>query len=143
MYDEPKLIHAGQAIDDRGTLLFCNDFDLAGVVRFYCITNHRRGFVRAWHGHQTAGTFLWPISGTWKLAAAEMQAYPDRGCRQTHVIDRTSILHVPGGWYHGHQNLTDDAILGVFSTATIAQVREDDHRLPWDQWPDTWIEVQR
>lgn len=155
MYDEPQLIHAGQAIDDRGSLTFCNDFDLDGVVRFYAITNHRQGFVRAWHGHRVSSTFLWPLRGTWKVATvgdmgrltAELDDYvpPESGWPRptTHVIDSRSILHIPGGWYHGHQNLTKGAILGVFSTATIDQVRGDDHRLPWDRWSEVWEERPR
>ena len=155
MYDEPKLIHAGRAIDDRGVLTFCNEFNLQGVVRFYSIRNHRRGLVRAWHGHEHSDTFLWPISGMWTVAAVRsrnMKAMvamenvvtePVGPQPQKHAIDGSHIYHVPAGWYHGHQSLTDGAILGVFSTATIGQVRTDDLRLPWDRWPEVWEEVQR
>ena len=154
MYDEPKLIHAGRAIDDRGVLTFCNEFNLQGVVRFYAIQNHRRGIVRAWHGHEKSDTFLWPMSGAWSVAAVRIEGARDFTSAAIAIqgyvpsieritLDALSIYHVPAGWYHGHQSLTDGAILGVFSTATIERVREDDLRLPWDHWPDTWRETQR
>ena len=141
MYDEPKLINAGRALDDRGVLTFCNEFNLQGVVRFYAIQNHRRGLVRAWHGHAASDTFLWPVAGAWTVAAARIGTTSPKIDRYT--IDESWIYHVPAGWYHGHQSLTDGAILGVFSTATIEQVRTDDVRLPWDRWPEVWEEVQR
>lgn len=143
MYDEPKLIHAGQALDDRGALAFCNDFNLAGVVRFYAITNHRQGFVRAWHGHWHSDTFLWPMSGVWRVVGVLKDGKPGQRL-VSHVIDRTAIFHVPAGWYHGHQNLTTKAVLGVFSTATIEQAHDDDHREPWD-WigAEVWETVPR
>lgn len=144
MYDEPKIIHAGEALDDRGVLIFCNDFNLAGVVRFYTITNHRRGFVRAWHGHRHSCTWLWPISGIWRVAANVMpEAMTFATEPQVFVIDSTSILFVPAGWYNGHQNLTKGGVLGVFSTATLEEVTTDDCRLPWNRWPDVWRERQR
>jgi len=163
-YDsEPKLINAARSVDDRGVLTFCNEFGLAGVARFYMVRNHRRGFVRAWHGHATSGTFLWPVSGVWKVAtvgdidrlvaerdtklstatSGERPVQIVEAKPQRLVLDQTKILHVPGGWYHGHQSLTDGAILGVFSTATIEQARDDDRRLPWDQWPGVWDESFR
>ena len=151
MYDEPKLIHAGQHLDDRGVLTFCNEFGLAGVKRFYTISNHRREFVRAWHGHARSCTWLWPISGIWRVAANGMSAPDALGAPvmafvskpQTFVIDSRSILFVPVGWYNGHQNLTEGSVLGVFSTATMEEVATDDCRLPWDHWPDVWEEKQR
>src|SRR5262245_66287388 len=49
---EPRLIAGGIAVDDRGAVRFVNDFDFAGVKRFYWVTNHRSGLVRAWHAHR-------------------------------------------------------------------------------------------
>ena len=40
--DEPKLIAGNIGIDDRGEVGFVNDFDFAGVKRFYTVRNHRR-----------------------------------------------------------------------------------------------------
>ena len=45
--DKPHMIPGGIAVDDRGALRFINDFAFEGVKRFYCVTNHRAGTVRA------------------------------------------------------------------------------------------------
>lgn len=159
MYDdEPKIIRAEMSIDDRGVLTHCNEFQLVGVQRFYTISNHRRGFVRAWHGHRLSCTWLWPIKGIWRIAAggtiadtlADRDERIESGNRlkkararvQSYFCDPTSMLFVPGGWYNGHQNMTDDGILGVFSTATVEQVKDDDVRLWWNHW-SIWEEQQR
>ena len=55
--DKVKLINPGLAIDDRGELMFSNEFDMSKIKRFYQITNHLNLFVRAWHGHQKEEKF--------------------------------------------------------------------------------------
>ena len=149
MYVEPEIIQAGQSLDDRGMLTFCNEFQLAGIKRCYFVSNHRQGFVRAWHGHRVASAFLWPVVGTWRIGAAtRTDEGPDRNPPSMHadvkqfVVDATSIVHVPGGWYHGTQNLSMPAVLAVFSTATMEDLKEDDVRCPWDWW-NIWKEEPR
>ena len=51
MQKKIKLIDADLSIDDRGELIFCNNFDMTKIKRFYHITNFNNPFVRAWHGH--------------------------------------------------------------------------------------------
>ncbi len=47
MAGNPKILKGGVAVDDRGDVGFVNEFDFAGVKRFYTVANHRSGFVRA------------------------------------------------------------------------------------------------
>ena len=51
-FTEPTLIDGGLSVDDRGQVAFANGFDFEGVKRFYLVSNHRQGFVRAWHAHR-------------------------------------------------------------------------------------------
>jgi dTDP-4-dehydrorhamnose 3,5-epimerase-like enzyme len=154
MYEDPKIISAATAVDDRGSLTFCNDFGLAGVNRFYAVSNHRVGFVRAWHGHRNHATYLWPMSGVWHAAAMQIAEpgddnEPYQGPVTQWTLTQETILHIPGGWFHGHKNLTD-GVLGVFSTASFEQVKEDDQRIDWNHkrpldgdFRDVWDERQR
>ena len=52
MQDKPHIFKGGLAVDDRGQIAFVNDFDFESVKRFYIVSNHRTGFVRAWHAHR-------------------------------------------------------------------------------------------
>src|SRR4051795_10809370 len=63
MPNDPKLMKGQLAVDDRGAVKFVNDFNFAGVKRFYTVTNHSRGFVRAWHGHKHEAKFCTAVSG--------------------------------------------------------------------------------
>ena len=56
--DAPWLIEGGLAVDDRGIVSFVNDFDFAGVKRFYMVSNHKAGFVRAWHAHKHEAKYV-------------------------------------------------------------------------------------
>jgi dTDP-4-dehydrorhamnose 3,5-epimerase len=40
---EPRLIQGAVVVDDRGSVSFVNDFDFAGVKRFYVVATGRRG----------------------------------------------------------------------------------------------------
>ena len=61
---EPRIINGSRFIDDRGQLNFANDFDFAGVKRYYSVTNHRKGFVRAWHGHKLESKYITMARGS-------------------------------------------------------------------------------
>ena len=50
--DVPVLLEGGLGVDDRGQVAFVNGFGFEGVQRFYLVSNHRQGFIRAWHGHR-------------------------------------------------------------------------------------------
>ena len=54
----PRVIEGGRSVDDRGEVGFINDFDLAEAKRFYTVTNHQAGFVRAWHGHRNEAKYV-------------------------------------------------------------------------------------
>jgi len=69
-----QVLNGGLAVDDRGSVSFVNDFTFEGVKRFYQVENHRKGFIRAWHGHQKEGKFVYVTNGSaligvviWKL----------------------------------------------------------------------------
>ena len=46
-----KYIEGDSFIDERGKLSFVNNFKLKNVNRFYQVENHKKNYVRAWHGH--------------------------------------------------------------------------------------------
>ena len=61
--NEVRLITGGLAIDDRGQVSFVNDFSFDKVKRFYTVSNHRQGFVRAWHGHKKESKYILVVQG--------------------------------------------------------------------------------
>tara|TARA_R110000765_G_scaffold426455_1_gene542143 strand:+ start:1532 stop:1951 length:420 start_codon:yes stop_codon:yes gene_type:complete len=134
-----SLIHTkgGLAVDDRGTVSFVNDFDFKNVKRFYQVTNHRRGFIRAWHGHENEAKYVYVAKGSAKVAAVQ-----EEGEEPTVRVlsDKTpSVLYIPPGYYNGFQTLEEDTIIMFFSTASLDESLGDDMRkdwLTWDVWED-------
>jgi len=139
---KPVLLKGGIAPDDRGCLRFCNDFAFEGVKRFYEVENHRRGYIRAWHGHRNEGKYVWLAKGTALIGVVPLDAAPgDLPRVQKFILSdiSPSILWIPGGYYNGFMNLTEDARLLFFSTASMEETRGDDIRMPFDTW-DIWKE---
>lgn len=139
---EPELLRGGLAVDDRGEVGFVNDFSFEDVKRFYTVSNHRAGYVRAWHGHRREAKFVLAVSGAalvccvaiddWENPSRELEA-------KRFVLSERSpaVLRVPAGYVNGFMTLTADAKLMFFSTSTLEESLGDDVRFParyWDPW---------
>jgi dTDP-4-dehydrorhamnose 3,5-epimerase len=138
----PELLRGGLAVDDRGEVGFVNEFDFTDVRRFYTVSNHRAGFVRAWHGHRHEAKYVLAVTGSalvccievddWEAPSAELAV-------QRFVLSEKSpaVLRVPAGYVNGFMTLTPDAKLMFFSSSTLDESLGDDVRFParyWDPW---------
>ncbi len=144
---EPKLIAGSLAIDDRGEVGFVNDFDFAGVKRFYTVSNHRAGFVRAWHAHRRESKYVTVVSGAALVGAARIDdwEHPSPNLPVARFVlssHKPSILHIPAGYANGFMSLTSDAKLMFFSTATLDESKADDIRFEARYW-DVWSAEER
>ena len=70
--DEINEIKGGVAVDDRGSVRFVNDFDFKNVKRFYQVSNHKEGFIRAWHGHEREGKYVYVAKGSALIGAVKL-----------------------------------------------------------------------
>jgi len=135
---ETKVINGGLATDDRGTVRFVNDFNFENVKRFYQVQNHRRGFVRAWHGHRFEGKYVYVAKGSALVSAVPLDMMTNNDIDQTKVFKITlssnnpKILYIPPGYANGFKSLEEDTILQFFSTTTLTESLNDDIRFPHD-----------
>jgi dTDP-4-dehydrorhamnose 3,5-epimerase len=136
----PHIVEGGLHVDARGTVSFVNDFDFTGVDRFYTIRAHRPQELRGWVGHQRDHKWFFPAEGTILIAVVK----PDRwDCPSSDLaVDRfvlcaakPQVLCVPPGYATGSVNLSDDAILMIFSSGKIEDAKADDHRFAVSTWP--------
>lgn len=142
MPDTPELMKGQCAVDDRGTVSFVNDFAFAGVKRFYTVTNHRTGFVRAWHGHKHEAKFCTAVHGALLVCCIRIDDWDnpsaDLPINRFVLSEHTpGVLHVPAGYVNGFMSLTDNAKITFFSTSTLSDSLKDDIRFPafrWDPW---------
>jgi dTDP-4-dehydrorhamnose 3,5-epimerase-like enzyme len=139
---EPKLFKGGLAVDDRGDVGFVNDFNFDGVKRFYTISNHDKGFVRAWHGHKKESKYFHVIKGAALVCAVEIDNWDnpsaDLKIHRFVLSEKTpSVLFIPSGYANGSKSLTDDCKIIVFSASTLDESLNDDIRFParyWNPW---------
>jgi dTDP-4-dehydrorhamnose 3,5-epimerase-like enzyme len=143
----PRLLVGDTALDDRGEVGFVNDFDFAKVRRFYTVTNHRRGFVRAWHAHRREAKYVLVVRGTALVGAVAIDDWenPSKGSRVWRYVlsaHKPAVLYIPPGYANGFMSLTQDAKLLFFSTATPDESKSDDVRFPARYW-DIWTVEER
>jgi dTDP-4-dehydrorhamnose 3,5-epimerase-like enzyme len=146
-FDKPVMMSGGLAVDDRGEVGFVNDFNFQGVKRFYTVTNHRPGFIRAWHGHRKEGKYVTAVVGSAVVGAVRIDDW-EKPSRELSVhrfvlcASKPSVLFIPPGYANGFMSLTDDLKLMFFSTSTLEESASDDIRFDSRLW-DPWQVVER
>ena len=143
----PYLIDGALAVDDRGSVSFVNGFDFAGVKRFYLVTNHRAGFVRAWHAHRREAKYVTVTRGAALIGAVKIDDWesPARTTKVDRFVlsaQKPSVLFIPAGYANGFMSLTEDATLMFFSPSTLEESHGDDIRYDSRHW-DIWDVVER
>ena len=143
----PLLLRGGLAVDDRGAVGFVNDFDFAGVKRFYMVQNHSAGFVRAWHGHRREAKYVTVVLGAMLIACVEVDDWdkPSPALPVHRFVlsaNAPAVLYIPPGYANGNMSLTADAKAIFFSTATLAESKDDDIRFDARLW-DPWVVEER
>ena len=142
-----RLIEGGLAVDDRGSVSFINDFNFAGIKRFYAVTNHRAGFVRAWHAHRREAKYVTVLQGSAVVGAIKIDNWdkPSKTLQPERFVlssAKPSALYVPAGYANGFMSLTDHTVMVFYSTATVEESRGDDVRFDARYW-DVWQVVER
>lgn len=145
--EQPRLIEGGLAIDDRGSLAFVNDFGFDGVKRFYIVSNHRSGFVRAWHGHRREAKYVLALSGAAIVGVVPIDNWDNPASDlpvQRYVLTeyKPALLYIPAGYANGFKTLKPETRLLFLSTATLEESRSDDLRYDAHYW-DAWQVVER
>lgn len=130
----PIILHGDKFVDDRGTLSFVNAFGFENVKRFYQVENHGKNFIRAWHGHQKEGKYVYVCKGSVLVGAVDIKTSESAASKFVLSSEKPRILWIPPGYANGFMNLTEATIIQFFSTSTIEESKDDDIRFPFDKW---------
>lgn len=128
----PYLVSGGQNVDVRGVVRFVNDFDFKNVKRFYQVENHKRGFIRAWHGHKIEEKYVYVVRGSALVGVVNLDTEEMQGFVLSSENPR--ILWIPKNHANGFMTLEEDTILIFFSSLSIEESKQDDIRYPYDKW---------
>lgn len=146
-HKEPTLIEGGLAVDDRGQVSFINGFDFHDVKRFYMVSNHKAGFVRAWHAHKKEAKYVLVVKGAAVIGAVAVDDWekPSKDAKVNRYVlseKKPTILFIPAGYANGFMSLTKDAQIIFFSTSTLDESLGDDIRYDARHW-DIWTAEER
>jgi len=147
MKDRTQIFDGGLAVDDRGETVFVNEFNFEGVKRFYMVSNHKAGFVRAWHAHRREAKYITAVSGEAIVGAVKIDDWdkPSKDLLvERYVISskKPQVLYIPAGYANGFMSLTSDLKLMFFSTSTLEESAKDDIRYDAKCW-DIWNVIER
>src|SRR5665213_1133983 len=145
MNDVAQIIQGGSFEDSRGKLIFCNDFDLSEVKRFYLIEHPNIDTVRAWQGHQREQKWFFVVEGAFKIVLVQPDHWenPSKKLVTEEFILKSSepkVLHVPGNYANGFKALEPKSKIMVFSSFTVQESSNDNFRFDKDLWYD-WESV--
>ena len=128
--------------DDRGTVRFINDFNFEGVKRFYQVENHRRGYIRAWHGHRQEGKYVYVVIGAALIGVVNLNdenAVPEKFVLSEEI---PRVLWIPPNSANGFMTLKENTKIIFYSTSTLEESMGDDIRFDYNKW-DIWQEDPR
>jgi dTDP-4-dehydrorhamnose 3,5-epimerase-like enzyme len=143
----PTLITGGKSIDDRGSVSFFNEIDLSIWKRFYIVSNHSLGFIRAWHGHKLEHKMVIPLEGSSLVASVKIDDWVRPSIHEipekfTLSADSPKALFIPKGFANGFKTLTPDAKLLFLSSSTLEESSADDYRFDWNLWNPWEVEFR-
>lgn len=145
MYEEindlPKIINGGIFSDDRGKVIYNNDFKFSDIERFYIIHHKSIQTIRAWHGHKYERKCFFVIQGSFIICSVKIDNW-ERPSKELIPIsnivhqDSAKMLIVPAGYANGLKALEENSKILVFSNKSLEASLEDDYRFDPDLWFD-------
>jgi len=145
--NKPFIINGDLSVDDRGELAFVNQFNMELVKRFYVVSNHKQGFIRAWHAHKIESKYVFIVNGTALISTVKIDDWENPSSEL--IVDKfvltakkPAILYIPSGYANGFKTLSTNTKIMFFSTSTLKDSVGDDYRFDAYKW-NPWEIVER
>jgi dTDP-4-dehydrorhamnose 3,5-epimerase-like enzyme len=137
--NEPHLHQGAMFADDRGQMVFCNDFNMQPVKRMYIIAPASTAIVRAWQAHQHEAKWFFCLEGSFDVKLVAIDDFTNPGTNlPVHSYklqaDDPQVLYIPGGYANGFKANEGSSKLIVYSNYSVDESKADDFRYPADQW---------
>tara|TARA_B110000908_G_scaffold151180_1_gene185732 strand:+ start:39 stop:455 length:417 start_codon:yes stop_codon:yes gene_type:complete len=125
-----EIIKGGSHSDNRGSIIFNNDFDASNIKRIYTIENENINFVRAWQGHAIERRWFSAIKGSFliKLIKIDNWENPKKNLEvySTILNDKNfDTLCVPKGYVNSIQALEEESKLMAMSDYLLGEVKDE------------------
>ena len=145
--NKPFIINGDLSADDRGELMFVNQFNMELVKRFYVVSNHKQGFIRAWHAHKIESKYVFIVNGTALISTVQIDDWNNPSSdlaidKFVLTAKKPSILYIPSGYANGFKTLSTETKIIFFSTSTLKDSIDDDYRYDAYKW-NPWGIIER
>jgi dTDP-4-dehydrorhamnose 3,5-epimerase len=145
--NKPFIINGDLSTDERGELMFVNQFNMELVKRFYVVSNHKQGFIRAWHAHKFESKYVFIVNGSALISTVQIDDWNNPSSdlaieKFVLTAKKPSILYIPNGYANGFKTLSSDTKIIFFSTSTLGDSIDDDYRFDAYKW-NPWEIVER
>lgn len=139
---QPSFIKGHTYTDERGSLVFVNDFAMQEVKRFYTIFHHSTQVIRAWQGHRREQKWFAPLDGVFEVILVKPDNWqnpsPDLPLLHFELnAANPGVLHIPGGYASGFRSLVPNSKMIVYSDMNLEDSKQDDVRFDKSRWY-TW-----
>ena len=133
MSKSDNLIIGNNFCDQRGLLLYFNEFDLTPIKRFYIIEHFVVDVIRAWQGHKLETKWFHVMEGEFIIRIFKPDDWLNPSNVQkieTFLIKKNEmvILKIPRGYINGFKAALPNSKLLVFSDATVSESNADNYR---------------
>ena len=130
MANSIKVINGGCHTDQRGTLRFCNDFDMGAAKRFYTVCNSAEQPRRGWIMHKRETKWFFPIKGktTVYVESDDVRSESDYPFYTLDAAEPSVLQVPPGNWFLIEQDGAAEVM--VFSNCKAGEFPKDDFRRP-------------
>jgi len=135
----PKILKGNIHQDERGVLLFNNEFDLSPIKRMYIIKHPDDSVIRAWQGHLKEHKYFMCIEGKFVVVWKDISNYPninDKDFIDYKILKKEDqlVLSIPSGFANGIKALEKNSELMVFFFFFLNEAASDNIRFDKDLW---------
>lgn len=137
--NKPEILQGGIYTDERGELIYNNNFNLTDIKRMYIIRHTDKNVIRAWQGHQQEHKYFKCIKGSFVVAWKKINDFsnPNDGIQAEHTIlsaSKNVVLSIPCGYANGLKALKPDSEIMVFSDFYLGESLDDKIRFDKNLW---------
>lgn len=126
----PIILKGAKNQDNRGLLLYNNDFDFSEIKRIYTIENSSIEFIRAWQGHRIEQRWFSALNGSFQIKVIEPNDWQKPTAIKLNFEfilkkDTLDFLHIPAGYLSSIKALEEKSQLLVLADYKINEVQDD------------------
>lgn len=137
--NKSSLIEGNTFSDERGSVIFCNDFMMEQVKRMYIVAPSSTQKIRAWQGHKVEQKWFFCLSGSFEIKIVKVNDFvsPANNLPVSEFFlnsELPQVLHVPGGFANGIRAASPDSRLIIYSNFAVEESGNDDFRFDINTW---------